>query len=768
MRRRRHVLQVSTFPFLAVLLCTMGSLILILLVIDRRARVAALARAQLAIRQTEAEREKTAAEARAERERRWALLHAQLLEQDEQLGSQRMRANDQLQQAVAGLEQERVQTDELRQRLRMGEDHLGQLGLEVKTRQDEATRKETESGAAQAQLARLTSDVTALERLLGDLREARERQRKTYSLVPYRGKRGENRRPVYVECTADGLILHPDRLVLHAGSVRIPDVRAEIQRRLARQSAAEGKPNQSPYLLFLVRPDGIATYHRTLSALDGLRFDFGYEFVDADWVLDFTEGEGGPAVQPWMRTNPTMVLPPGKPPEGRPPGGVHGVMLGKPGPEVGRPGETGSAPGEPPSGGGPPLQPGNAGNGPFDGGGSPGPAPLPGEQGVNEGGALTGTGGVPSRGPPTSNSGGSLESLWRADGVPARPGQRAPREGEAPAEPGARPTEAQDPIPAGSGKDVRSGGVPDHPTAAQDPARAGSGSDGGGAVAPSLTLPARTESRLPDSSSGQGPTSTAGTGSQTDRSSTGGPPGPPPAAPGPPVATNQDGKAGPPVERGEPATPAASPMPSLPRYRVRGAQGSEAASQSGGSPDSGAPGTGQSGGAGGSTQQGSATGANSAAAPKGQGPGGGTPDGSAPSEEPVPAVGLPSSPLEKNPRPAKAATPRLMGNRDWFIAVECTAQGAVLHPSGQSVTLAELLRGAGVEPMAESIRQMIARRQATVRPGELPYRPMLRFVVRPDGLETYYRLYPLLGPLGLPMYRQSLEQDEEFRNRGVN
>ena len=34
MKRRRHALQVSTFPFLAVLLCAMGSLILLLLVID--------------------------------------------------------------------------------------------------------------------------------------------------------------------------------------------------------------------------------------------------------------------------------------------------------------------------------------------------------------------------------------------------------------------------------------------------------------------------------------------------------------------------------------------------------------------------------------------------------------------------------------------------------------------------------------------------------------------------------------------------------------
>jgi hypothetical protein len=109
-----------------------------------------------------------------------------------------------------------------------------------------------------------------------------------------------------------------------------------------------------------------------------------------------------------------------------------------------------------------------------------------------------------------------------------------------------------------------------------------------------------------------------------------------------------------------------------------------------------------------------------------------------------------------------------MGNRDWIIAIECTAQGAVLYPYGQRVTLAELVGGAGAEPLAENIRQMIARRQAGVRPGELPYRPMLRFMVRPDGLQTYYRVYPLLGPLGLPMSRQNLEQDEDIRSRSMN
>lgn len=43
--KKRKKLEVSTFPFLAVLLCTMGSLILLLLVIDKKAKKAALEKA---------------------------------------------------------------------------------------------------------------------------------------------------------------------------------------------------------------------------------------------------------------------------------------------------------------------------------------------------------------------------------------------------------------------------------------------------------------------------------------------------------------------------------------------------------------------------------------------------------------------------------------------------------------------------------------------------------------------------------------------------
>src|SRR5581483_2623419 len=52
------------------------------------------------------------------------------------------------------------------------------------------------------------------------------------------------------------------------------------------------------YLMFLVRPDGIRNYYYTQAALRGMDADFGYEFVDADWVLEFPDANGGTG-SPW-------------------------------------------------------------------------------------------------------------------------------------------------------------------------------------------------------------------------------------------------------------------------------------------------------------------------------------------------------------------------------------------------------------------------------------------------------------------------------------
>src|SRR5438552_373156 len=117
MRRRRHVLQVSTFPFLAVLLCTMGSLILLLLVIDRRAKAVARAKAAMTVAektQAKVQQEKVKEDEWAEARRR---LHASLEEKLHDVHGQADAINQQVGSVAADLAGAQSQSRELHDRL---------------------------------------------------------------------------------------------------------------------------------------------------------------------------------------------------------------------------------------------------------------------------------------------------------------------------------------------------------------------------------------------------------------------------------------------------------------------------------------------------------------------------------------------------------------------------------------------------------------------------------------------------------------------------
>jgi hypothetical protein len=100
---------------------------------------------------------------------------------------------------------------------------------------------------------------------------------------------------------------------------------------------------------------------------------------------------------------------------------------------------------------------------------------------------------------------------------------------------------------------------------------------------------------------------------------------------------------------------------------------------------------------------------------------------------------------------------RLLGNRDWVIYIECHGDGIILKQGNQKFAMDSLTtRTTAEHPVVTTVRQMIQRRQATVGPGEPPYRPMLRFQVWPDGNSAYYLTYPQLQALQIPMARENV------------
>src|SRR5437763_862167 len=126
MRRSRHKLQVSTFPFLAVLLGAMGALILLLLVMDRRSKLVARNRAiEAHAAEIAARREARAKdnhprddeERRLDWERQRQNLHELLVAQLHEQARQRQDASAELNTLGKDLEKQSQATKDLEKRL---------------------------------------------------------------------------------------------------------------------------------------------------------------------------------------------------------------------------------------------------------------------------------------------------------------------------------------------------------------------------------------------------------------------------------------------------------------------------------------------------------------------------------------------------------------------------------------------------------------------------------------------------------------------------
>jgi hypothetical protein len=744
MKRRRQVLQVSTFPFLAVLLCAMGSLILLLLVIDRRAKAVSRAKAEQAAAGAVSEEAKLAAAQKAAWEAEWEQrrrqLHELLAREEEKVAGQIKSVQDKSAAARAEMQGEETRLRDLRVRLEAEMGQVARTQEELTLRRAGISKAGEKVEASRQELVRLAGELQRLEQTLRDLRTLREREKQTYSLIPYIGRHGDNRRPIYVECTAAGLVFHPDRLVLEGPRLVPMRIRAEVERRIAQvresvQAAAlQEKSAKSAYLLMLVRPDGIASYYQTQAALVGLKIDFGYEFVEADWILDFSGEDKALTPQPWMTARDSKATP-DRAPQAGPPRPVAGIGRYR---GIGGGGQRGD------------QDLGQATSGTPQGGGERGIGLTASEHAAQ---ASTALAGAASSAPPSGGSSipyppGGGPVAGGGEGASDRPvllrptaqagptGMAALRFGNGTSEQG------EINLPAGSGK-VRGApggqGVPDGGawSASKGPTNSAPGRASLGSAQPGAPL---TPGSPDGGSQGSRNASAPPADSNTSSVATG--------------AAGTDSKAGGAIAAArDDAAPAAgsggSPNGNAGPSGIGSRLLPDVDGSLRGSPSTGAGPGGQSGGAASgsaSANQGGSGGSHSSGEPGGE-PG-----------EPVSPYLNGHTAAGTGRRPPPLPLSRLLGNRDWPILVECQADAVVVRAIPLRVTAASLERtDTEASHLVQAVQKMIADRQHTLRPGEPPYRPLIRFVVHPDGLRTYYLAYPRLEALGLPLTRENVQ-----------
>ncbi len=277
-RKRRSASQaetggVSLFPFLAVLISTMGALIILLVVLTQQARRQAMAATKQRIGQVRSQIEAA----------------AELLEwESETLRASREKTTSQLRDARLALGHLEEHSRRLQRRLaelesaweRLQETHHADSGRRVEL----ADR-----------LRRTEAEIARLETQLADRKRRAAEQASRYAIVPYEGPHGTERRPIYLECCKDAVVLQPEGIeFVPADFARPlgPGNPLEVALRAVREhyvqaDSANGGQAAEPYPLLVVRPDGIASYYAARAALASWEGEIGYELVDGQWQLEF-------------------------------------------------------------------------------------------------------------------------------------------------------------------------------------------------------------------------------------------------------------------------------------------------------------------------------------------------------------------------------------------------------------------------------------------------------------------------------------------------
>ncbi|MEQ8849874.1 hypothetical protein [Botrimarina sp.] len=288
----------SLFPFLAVLLCAMGALVVLLVAIAEVTRKQATA---------EADEARVAAQAEADGQS----------ESAESLGAaqERLERLRQIERRLADLKAEgERRLKEEQEKLSGVEDHVRRLREEAEALQAEAQelfKVEQQAGAdlkaAREELERLNRLINESVDELDQYKHAAAGRERRFAVVPLRDKTsGTVRPPVYFECTAEGVVLQPEGVRLVWEDLIAPQFSNPVgaaERAVARYysenpDARAANEAGRPYPLLIVRPDGINAYYMTRAALEEAGVDYGYQPVGADWPMEY--GDPNPVLYRWV------------------------------------------------------------------------------------------------------------------------------------------------------------------------------------------------------------------------------------------------------------------------------------------------------------------------------------------------------------------------------------------------------------------------------------------------------------------------------------
>ncbi len=309
-RRRADTGKMSLFPFLDVLVCTMGSLILLLLVATSRIRAAAVDKAKQAAMQQRLKSEEPpvaapdpivlAPEPEADPTPEWQTRVEQLTEERDALRNQLSQMKNRLATAESAVMRTKVKAASTEDRLKA-----------IHTQQAEAA---SERQRLQTEIDSLQSDLSDAELRLAKAVERQQTAKSKFAFMPFDGRTGTTKRPILIECTQDCIRFLPEDVRLSPADLNgfttgfNPLLMASRElfhywKAYERVHSADADPTKDadsfetdlaalndkerePYVLLLIRPNGALAFHIAKSLLTQLKVPHGYELITDDMEID--------------------------------------------------------------------------------------------------------------------------------------------------------------------------------------------------------------------------------------------------------------------------------------------------------------------------------------------------------------------------------------------------------------------------------------------------------------------------------------------------
>lgn len=321
-RAPRTATTVSLFPFLAVLICAMGALILLLLVTTRRIRhqqihqtATAVAEPVEAVDPFPQDLPDAEALPPLPLPNRSPFLDAPLtplfaLEPIPALPDPNDPWRDELRaleaehtQLVAAIADQESAIERIRTALAADTDELQQLRGEAVVLNHQMQMLQQDLQRLEGQRAVADERAAFLRRKIDETREQIATADSRFTILPYDGRLGTTRRPIIIECTEDAITFVSEGVTITASDLNgftpqhnplVTTCRALSKywaRKDRQDSDTAASTEGDPYVLLVVRPQGIVAYYAARHLLGSSLDAFGYELVCEDQQFVWPESD---------------------------------------------------------------------------------------------------------------------------------------------------------------------------------------------------------------------------------------------------------------------------------------------------------------------------------------------------------------------------------------------------------------------------------------------------------------------------------------------